>query len=213
MNAMIGRGLLAVALSVVFLLGLTMTASAHEHREVGDYELTVGFTSEPALMNVPNGLDLRIQLGHGDDGTPVEGLQETLQAEITFGGETKELELRGRFGQPGAYTSDIFPTAEGAYTFRIFGTIEGTEVDETFTSGPDTFSEVTSTDSIAFPAVAGDADSGNNAISDAQDTADGARTLGMIGIVVGALGLLAGAAGLSMGMKARSGNSTPNAGN
>src|SRR5688572_10238725 len=109
MNTTIVRRLLAVSLSVMLLLGLAAAASAHERREVGDYELAVGFTGEPALVNEPNGLDLRVQLGHGDDGTPVEGLQDTLDAEISFAGETKELELRARFGQPGAYTSDIIP--------------------------------------------------------------------------------------------------------
>jgi len=193
----------------MLLLGLAATASAHEHREVGDYELTVGFTGEPALVNEPNGLDLRVQLGHGDDGTPVEGLQDTLDAEISFAGETKELELRARFGQPGAYTSDIIPTAEGAYTFRIVGTIEGMEIDETFTSGPETFAEVQSTDEIAFPAVETGADDGSSsAVSEAQDTADSARTLAIIGIIVGVLGLAAGAAGVMMALNARSAQTT-----
>jgi hypothetical protein len=70
---------------------------------------------------------------------------------VMFAGETKPLELRARFGQPGSYVADLLPTAEGTYSFRIFGTIEGTDIDETFTGGPDTFSEVESTDSIAFP--------------------------------------------------------------
>ncbi|HEX5165797.1 MAG TPA: hypothetical protein VFV93_10410 [Thermomicrobiales bacterium] len=207
MNVTIIRGLLAVALSAMLMLGLAATASAHEHREVGDYELTVGFTGEPALVNEPNGLDLRVQKGHGDDGTPVEGLQETLKAEISFAGETKELELRARFGQPGAYTADIFPTAEGAYTFHIFGTIEGTDVDETVTSGPETFAEVESTDAIAFPSTTG-ADSGANAVSDAQDSADSAQTLATAAIIVGVLGLIAGLGGAIMAMNARKTNRT-----
>jgi hypothetical protein len=208
MNATIIRSLLAVSLSAMLMLGLAATASAHDHIEVGDYELTVGFTGEPALVNEPNGLDLRVQLGHGDTGTPVEGLQETLKAEVSYAGETKELELRARFGQPGAYTADIFPTEAGAYTFHIFGTIEGTDVDETVTSGPETFSEVESTDAIAFPATASGADSGNNAASDAQDTADSAKTLAIVGIVAGVLGLVAGAAGAMMAMNARNARQT-----
>jgi hypothetical protein len=205
MHVTIFRRLISVSIAAILLLALAMTASAHEHREVGDYEFTVGFTGEPALVGEPNGLDLRVQLGHGDDGTPVEGLQESLQAEITFGGETRELPLRARFGMPGAYTSDIIPTAEGAYTFRIFGTIEGMDVDESFTSGPDTFAEVESTDEISFPAVAAanEDSSANNAVSDAQDTADSARTLAIVGIIAGILGLAAGAAGVMMAMNAR----------
>lgn len=208
MNATIIRRLLAVALSVVLMLALASTASAHEHREVGEYELTVGFSTEPALINEPNGLSLAVQLGHGDDGTPVEGLQETLDAEITYAGETKDLELRASFGQPGSYTADVFPTAEGAYTFRIFGTIEGMEIDESFTGGPDTFSEVESTSNIAFPAGETSADDGGGAASEAQDTADSARTLAIIGIIAGVLGLAAGAAGAMMAMNARSARTT-----
>ena len=94
-----GRLLSVAGLTALIALALITTdASAHEHREVGDYELTVGFTNEPAITDSPNGLDLRVQLGHGDEGTPVEGLAETLQAEIIFGGETRELELRAALG-------------------------------------------------------------------------------------------------------------------
>jgi hypothetical protein len=214
MHATIFRRLIAVSVAAILLLGLAATASAHEHREVGDYEFTVGFNVEPALINEPNALSLDVQLGHGDDGTPVEGLQETLEAEVIFGGETKDLELRARFGQPGAYTADIIPTQEGAYSFRIFGTIEGTEIDETFTGGPDTFSEVASTESIAFPATAAEADdSANNAVSDAQDTADSARTLAIVGIIAGVLGLAAGAAGIMMAMNARKAPTSSGSGN
>lgn len=196
MNAAIIRRMLALSLAGVLLLGLAATASAHEHREVGEYELTVGFSVEPALINEPNGLSLDVQLGHGDDGTPVEGLQETLQAEISFASETKELELRASFGQPGSYTADVFPTAEGAYTFRIFGTIEDMAIDESFTSGPDTFAEVESVSAIAFPAVEDSTnDGGSAAVSDAQDTADSARTLAIIGIIMGALSVAAVAGG------------------
>ena len=203
MNATIIQRMLAVSISLVLLIALAATASAHENREVGDYELTVGFISEPALINEPNGLDLRVQVGTEDDGAPVEGLQETLQAEVTYAGETKPLELRGRFGQPGAYTSDIFPTAEGAYTFRIFGTIEGMEIDESFTSGPETFGEVESTGDIAFPAVGTSADDSDSAaVTEAQDAADSARTLAIIGITLSVISLAAVAGGVIGVMKA-----------
>ncbi|MEX2314122.1 MAG: hypothetical protein WD628_00290, partial [Thermomicrobiales bacterium] len=188
-------------LAFVLLIALAMTASAHEHREVGDYELTVGFSVEPALINEPNGLSLAVQVGTEDDGPPVEGLQETLEAEVTYAGETKPLELRARFGQPGSYIADVFPTAEGAYTFRIFGTIEGMEIDESFTSGPETFSEVESTDEIAFPAGAAGDDSGA-AVTEAQDAADSARTLAIIGITLSVISLAAVAGGVIGVMKA-----------
>src|SRR5688500_13135541 len=61
MHATVIRRLLAVSMAVTLLLGLAATASAHEQREVGDYKLTVGFSTEPALINEPNGLSLDVQ--------------------------------------------------------------------------------------------------------------------------------------------------------
>jgi hypothetical protein len=196
------RPALATSLALLLILATASAASAHEHREVGEYELTVGFSNEPALAGEPNGLSLAVQAGHGDEGTPVEGLEETLQAEISFGGETMPLELRASFGEPGAYTADVIPTETGAYTFRIFGTIEDMQVDESFTSGPETFSEVESTDAISFPAPAA-GEEGATSAEDAKDTADSARTLAIIGLVAGVLGLIAGGSALAMAMSAR----------
>ena len=65
---------------------------------------------------------------------PVEGLEETLKAEVIFGDQTMELPLTARFNTPGAYESVFFPMKPGDYTFRIYGTIDGTEIDESFTS-------------------------------------------------------------------------------
>ena len=211
------RLLLASVLVVMLLAATAPTADAHEHREVGEYSLEVGFIEEPALVNQPNGLFLSVtthtgeesdataEAGEeeGEEGTPVEGLEETLQAEIIYAAETKALELRPIFDTPGAYTADVFPTATGAYTFRIFGTIEGMEVDESFTSGPETFSEIEAVDDIAFPAVASEGESTSGATADAQDAADSTRTLAIAGIIVGLLGLAAGGAGLMMAMNAR----------
>jgi hypothetical protein len=77
------------------------------------------------------------------------------------------------------------------------------EVDESFTSGPETFSEIEAVDDIAFPAVASEGDSTSAATADAQDAADSARTLAIGGIIVGLLGLVAGGAGIMMALNAR----------
>ncbi len=45
--------------------------SAHGGREVGEYELTVGFFVEPAYEGEKNGVDLRVVTG---DEEPVEGV-------------------------------------------------------------------------------------------------------------------------------------------
>jgi hypothetical protein len=85
------------------------------------------------------------------EGTPVEGLVETLQAEVIFGDQTMALPLMATFSEPGGYGSVFFPMAPGDYTFRIFGTIGDVEIDETFTSGPETFGPIEDPAPLQFP--------------------------------------------------------------
>lgn len=183
------RVLIGVAVLGAYML-TSGVALAHEQREVGEYQLTVGFLNEPALVEEPNGLDLRIQRGSGEGGEPVEGAVQTLQAEVIYGSERRDLELRPAFGEPGAYLSDFIPTAEGAYTFHIFGSIDGTDIDEEFTSGPESFSEVLSRSEMAFPGELGTISEVDEAASDAAATADSARTLALVALVAGVFGMI-----------------------
>lgn len=182
LRAAVSAFTLSIMLSIVFAGGV----GAHAHVHAGDYEVIVGFTGEPALVNQPNGLELRVAKGEGDSATPVEGLEETLKAEISVSGQTMQLPLRAVWKTPGAYTSDIIPTEVGAYTIRVYGTIEGTDVDESITAGPDTFSEIEPTDNISFPAVS------TNANGTSDGGSDSSQTLAIAGLVAGLLGLAAG---------------------
>jgi len=156
----------ALALAAAMALGaLTLPAPgvlAHEHREVGNYELVVGFLNEPAYAGLLNGLDLRVtrkaaatpQAGSDEEATggePVVGLDQTLRVEVIKGGAAMPLTLEPRFRQPGAYAAYFFPTEPGAYTFHITGSIEGQAIDERFTSGPTTFSEIEEPGALQFP--------------------------------------------------------------
>ncbi len=184
------------------VLGATLTAlvgigaaSAHESREVGEYTFTVGFLDEPVYSGQKSGLDLRVV--RGDE--PVEGLEQSLEAEVTFGGESRTLEVAPVFNQPGAYESVFFPTAAGPYTFHVFGDIEGQAVDESFTSGPETFSEVQDVVGgqfpVQFPAtgdIVRDAEAGANAASTAT-----------IALVLGGAGLVAGLVALGVALARR----------
>lgn len=139
--------LLAVLTTLSFFS--SHTASAHGRTNVGDYELVIGFRSEPALQGESNGLDLFVT--DTRTGESVNGLENTLRAEIIYGSARKELSLRPRFGQDGAYTADMLPTEAGDYTWHIFGMIGDTPVDVSMTSGPETFSPVDPKSTIAFP--------------------------------------------------------------
>ena len=163
---------------------------AHESRQVGDLTFVVGFLDEPVYSGQKSGLDLRVSRGD----SPVEGLDESLEATVTFGDATRDLAIEPVFGQPGAYRSVFFPTAAGPYTFRIVGEVDGQAIDESFTSGPDTFSEVQDAVSgqfpVAFPAMAD--------LAREAEAGAGAATTATVALVLGAAGLLAALVALGL---------------
>lgn len=185
----------AVAGALVALLALPALALAHEVREVGDFQFVVGFMDEPVFTDQKSGLEFRVT--RGDE--PVEGLEESLQAEVIFQGQSRDLPLAPRFGEPGWYQSVFFPTAAGPYTFHVFGEIDGQAIDESFTSGPDTFGEVQDATSgqfpVAFPAT-------GDVVRDAESGA-AAATTATIALVVGGAGLLAGLVALGLSLSRR----------
>ena len=176
------------------LLG-TGVVLAHESRQVGDLTFVVGFLDEPVYSGQKSGLDLHVSRGE----TPVEGLEESLEATVTFGDATRDLALSPAFGEPGAYRSVFFPTAAGRYTFRIFGDVDGQAIDESFTSGPDTFSEVQDAVGgqfpVAFPAMAD--------LARGAEAGAGAATTSTLALVLGAAGLLAGLVALGLTLARR----------
>jgi hypothetical protein len=197
-----------VGIAITGVFQGTPSSLAHERRTVlENYEFVVGWLNEPAIAYEPNGLDLRVTLfpngvpeegaeGAEEEGQPMEGLEEMLQAEIIAGGgaQTRKLTLEPAFGEEGAYESPLIPTVPGDYTFRIFGELDGQPVDESFRSGPETFGVIEDPAEIQFPQTleplspsGNTSDSGSNNSSD-----DTARTLGIIGIIVGVIGLAVG---------------------
>lgn len=219
------RARLAAA-GVVALGTLTLLpgiASAHEEAEVGHIEMAVGFGTEPdAYAGLPNSVQLL--LFH--DGEPVVDLGDSLQVTIQFGDETGDamtfepaFEV-GEFGTPGDYRAYFVPSQAGDYTFHITGTYHETDIDESFTSGPKTFSSVKDLSADTFPqvqaptnadlaariqeesdrtktALAAATTAATTAGTDAKAAADSAKTMGIVGIVVGAIGLIVGAVALS----------------
>lgn len=188
-------GLIAVLCAVLTMFVSVGVALAHEEREVGEYSIEVGFIDEPVYTGQKSGLEVGVSQAE----QPVEGLEATLQATVTFGEETRDLPLEPRFGEPGWYESVFFPTAAGPYTFRIFGDIDGTAIDESFTSSPDGFSEVQDVTGGQFPVTlpaAGDT---------ARDAQDGAAAAGTatLALIVGGAGFVAGLVALGLTLARR----------
>lgn len=191
------------------ILGLTpRPVLAHERREVGVYQLVVGFLTEPAFEGVKNGVDLRVL--DRETHQPLEGLERTLQVELTYvpSGAAKVLRLRIIYREPGHYTADLIPTVPGHYRFRFFGSLGGTEINETFDSraGEGQFDDVDASADLQFPERLPALREMQSAIRGTQQTAQqaqdaalaaqagriSAQTIAIIGAVLGALGLATG---------------------
>ncbi len=128
-----------------------MVAGAHEARRVGDRDVVVGWATEPAYAGFGN--EVQVIISHGNE--PVEDAE--LEAVVAFGAEDAEtttdpLPLEPGLDSPGEYLAYLIPSRPGTYSFHVTGTVEGEELDETFTSGEDTFSDVSNPSEAEFPA-------------------------------------------------------------
>lgn len=204
------KRLLSAATVLAAMMVVPATAAlAHEGRHVGDLEMVVGFGTEPAYAGQPNSVQLIVE-HHGD---PVLDVADTLEVEVSYGDESTQLPLEPAFGSPGEYRAYFIPSQSGPYTFHFTGTIDDEEIDETFTSGPDTFSEALDPLSAAFPAIdapttteladrierevprlSGEIEDARAAAmaraDEVADDASSAQTFGLIGLIVGAVGLI-----------------------
>jgi hypothetical protein len=195
--------LLLAALLVPFT---TSVALAHGHTEVGDYEIVIGFHNEPAYQGEPNGLDLFVT--NKKTGEKVNDLADTLKAELIFGSSKKELKVEAQWGQDGAYTAYVLPTQAGDYTWHIWGDIKGMPIDVSMTSSPDTFGSIQAKTEVAFPAVEATPAELHAQAAAAQQAAQLALIVGVIGAVLGVAGIVVGV----LGLRARNAAGVPAAG-
>jgi hypothetical protein len=207
---------LAAALVLTLALaGSAGSASAHERRVVAtNYEFESGFFIEPAITNSLNGVFMSIVYfpdgapetaseEEAEGGEPVLGADQTMKVTVIVGGgaATKELEFEG-LEDPGSYVASFIPTLPGEYTFVITGTLNGTEINETFESGPNTFSSVEDAADYEFPQPT--ADSGDSSSSDADSEDDDDNTAMIVAGVAIVVALVAGGIGIYAASRSRS---------
>ena len=211
----------AVLVATAALSFLAHPAAAHTEHAEGDLLMVVGFANEPAYTGQPNAA--QITFTHGGD--PVTDVTDMTVTVTSADQESEPLPLEPQFfldggelvfGTPGEYRGWFVPSLPGRYEFRFVGEVDGEEVDESFTSGPRTFSDVQDVAAAAFPPVTAPSnedlatrieqesaratdsvEAANAAATSASDAANGARTVGRIGIAVGAIGLVVGVAALA----------------
>jgi hypothetical protein len=143
------RALAVATIAAAALIVPSGAAHAHEVREVGDLTFVVGWSNEPAFAGFGNEVQVIVTETRGE--RPVEDGE--LEAEVVFGesGETTTVTLDPAFDTPNEYLGYIIPTRPGAYTFNVTGTVGGETIEETFTSGPDTFNDIQSPTDAEFP--------------------------------------------------------------
>jgi hypothetical protein len=179
-------------LAVVVLLSAPSEALAHERRSTagGNYDLVVGWDSEPPFINQKNGVGIRISRARTDPAQPVAGAEKTLKVEIRQGGQTRAFDLRPVFGQPGYYVADVVPTRAGDYVWRFSGSIGADSVNETFDTADGKFEPVMAGSDVEFPVTAPDPNEVRSELQAARSAAERAQMIGYLGLGMGALGLL-----------------------
>lgn len=128
--------LVRAATAAALLALLTSTAFAHVTKEAGDGAFTVvlGYLGAPLYAGQVEQVDITIS---DAEGNPVDGLAESLQAEILGPeGASVVVTVRAVSNSPGKYIADFIPTAVGNYDVRLSGFIGEYEFDEVF-SGVD----------------------------------------------------------------------------
>jgi hypothetical protein len=124
--------------------------SAHEARRVGPLTIEIGWIDEPPLAGFENGIEVGIERGGAALRTA------DLQVQVIFGPQgsanaSQPLPLQPVFDAPGEFTTFAIPTRPGTYSFRLTGTAGGVAIDESFTSGPNTFDDVRSSGGFEVP--------------------------------------------------------------
>jgi hypothetical protein len=189
------RRIFGIGVAGLLVLAVAAPAFAHEEREVAGDSWEVGLIDEPVYVGQKSGLEFFVNKGD----TPVEGLAKTLKAEVIVGEAKRDLPIKARFDEKGAYESVFIPTASGKYTFHIYGTVEGNAVDESFTSSPDGFNEVQEATSGQFPVTLPTA---AELSAEAKKGAD-AASQATIAVALGAAGLIAGLLALGVALAGR----------
>jgi len=185
---------LALGLAAAFPLAVR-PVSAHEHVTVGEYELTLGWRSEPAVAGYLNGLDLGIQQRFSNGTTAwVVGVAGNLTANLSTGQASVPKALEPQFGRDGWYTFDVIPTRVGIYSVRLSGTLGSTPVDVKVS-----LDDVAPASDLAFPV---DDPTASDLLSRLNAAVAGLQLLLILALVVACLGLLVAVGGLLLGRRA-----------
>jgi hypothetical protein len=123
--------------------------SAHTTIQVGNYQVEIGWLTEPPIVGQQNAIIVNVS--SGDSTSPEQIDVSVLKVEVAYGGETRILTLQP-LGEdtPGQYVAPILPTRPGEYTIRLSGNLG----DSANISGEVQPEEVQPADVLEFPQAA-----------------------------------------------------------
>jgi hypothetical protein len=145
----------------------------------------VGWQNEPVVAGERNALTFEFSEGE----QPVSGVEAALDAEVSYGGRTTNVELNPT-ETPGLYTAELYPTVRGQYSVRLFGTLGETAVDQEIEP-----EEVLPAAQLQFPEALPDTLALQEQIATLQRQVQTARTVAFVAAGVGLLGLVLAAVG------------------
>lgn len=118
-------GLIALLVST----GVTSQAFAHTTVDVEQYQIEVGWGTEPPIVGYRNDFVFEISESGENPGvkTGVKNAFKNLEATAKFGGVTKILDI-GSDPRPGHYFTHVIPTKIGSISISLQGDINGTPV-------------------------------------------------------------------------------------
>lgn len=168
----------ACFVALILLIFNFQLAFAHETVNIGDYQIEVGWLTEPPVTGQLNGIIVNVSKGEEE---PVENVS-SLVVNVAYGGQIKTLTLQP-LGEdtPGQFVAPILPTIPGQYTINLGGKIGDTDV-----SAEVEPEEVQTSDAIQFPLV------------EASSQSAGLGLTGWLSL----LGIVLGLAGIGLGLTA-----------
>ncbi|MFB5647794.1 MAG: hypothetical protein ACE5RO_06630 [Candidatus Nitrosomaritimum yanchengensis] len=117
-------------IALMFSATLFSQAFAHTTVEVEQYEIEVGWGTEPPVVGFRNDFVFKITEPGENPGlkVAVTNAFKNMQATAKFGGVTKVLDI-GSDPKPGHYFSHVIPTKTGTYSIHLEGQINDTPID------------------------------------------------------------------------------------
>ena len=117
-------------IALLFSATLFSQAYAHTTVEVENYEIEVGWGTEPPVVGFRNDFVFQISEPGETEGLKVgiKNAFKSMSATAKFGGVTKVLDI-GSDPRPGHYFSHVIPTKTGSYSIHLEGQINETPID------------------------------------------------------------------------------------